>query len=142
MPMTKKQFDWLVSLLPEGSRRVDYGDDDVIDACHAAGWTEPVAGGATYARITPGGIAALTREALLDASAHLVAMASAYAKHAARSSSLRPKARPDPFFETRSNDFSAAASRAQEVLRKIDQWHRLEASLRSYGKTEEAAPHA
>lgn len=57
-------------------------------------------------------------EALLDATANLVAAASAYKKHAARHRSVG-RALADPFFTTRSADFEKAAERAQAALKKL-----------------------
>lgn len=54
-------------------------------------------------------------EALLDATAHIVGMASAYRKHAARHRSVG-RAQADPFFTTRADDFDKAAARAQAAL--------------------------
>lgn len=58
------------------------------------------------------------REALLDATAHLVAAASAYRKHASRHRSVG-RAETDPFFSTRVADFEKAAGRAQTAIRSL-----------------------
>lgn len=58
------------------------------------------------------------REAMIDATAHLVGAASAYEKYAKRFGEIKPKAVIDPFFETRHMDFHKAASRAQAYLNK------------------------
>lgn len=57
-------------------------------------------------------------EALLDATAHLVAAASAYRTYAARHRSVG-RALADPFFTTRAADFERAAERAQAAVRKL-----------------------
>src|SRR3546814_152821 len=57
-------------------------------------------------------------EALLSATAHLVAAASAYKEHAARHRSVG-RAKPDPFFTTRSEDYRKAAERAQSTARAL-----------------------
>lgn len=56
------------------------------------------------------------REALVDAAAHLAGASSAYAKHAGRSKSIRPRGVADPFYMTRVQDFDAATSRARKAL--------------------------
>lgn len=58
------------------------------------------------------------REALMDATAHLVAAASAYQKYAARHRSVG-RATADPMFTTRVADFEKAAKRAQSAIRAL-----------------------
>lgn len=58
------------------------------------------------------------KEALIDATAHLVGAASAYRKHAARHRSVG-RAQADPFFTTRAVDYEKAAERAQAAVRKL-----------------------
>jgi len=57
---------------------------------------------------------------LTDACAHLNAAASAYRKHAARHSGMRPRAVADPLFSTRAQDFDNAADRARALLSPKD----------------------
>ena len=58
-------------------------------------------------------------EAFVDATAHLVAAASAYEKHASRARHLKPRAVADALFTTRLNDFKQAAARAQAACQKL-----------------------
>ena len=58
-------------------------------------------------------------EAFVDATAHLVAAASAYEKHASRDRHLKPRAVADALFTTRLNDFKQAAERAQAVSKNL-----------------------
>ena len=58
-------------------------------------------------------------EAFLDSTAHLVAAASAYERHASRSKHLKPRAVADALFTTRLNDFKQAAERAQAVSKNL-----------------------
>lgn len=62
--------------------------------------------------------AAKMREALMDATANLVAAASAYQKYAARHRSVG-RATADPMFTTRVADFEKAAKRAQSAIRAL-----------------------
>lgn len=59
------------------------------------------------------------REALIDATAHLAAAASAYRKHASRHRSAG-RAVPDALFSTRADDFDRAAERARGALTPPD----------------------
>ena len=59
------------------------------------------------------------RRMALDATAHLVAAASAYEKHASRARHLKPRAVADALFTTRLNDFKQAAARAQAACQKL-----------------------
>ena len=58
------------------------------------------------------------REALIDATVHLIGAASAYEKYAKRFGGIKPQAVIDPFFGTRHMDFHKAADRAQAYLNK------------------------
>ena len=57
--------------------------------------------------------------AFVDATAHLVAAASAYEKHACRDRHLKPRAVADALFTTRLNDFKQAAARALAACQKL-----------------------
>lgn len=59
------------------------------------------------------------KAALVDATAHLLAAASAYEKYASRHRSVG-RAMADPFFTTRLRDFQKAADRAQTVLKEFE----------------------
>lgn len=67
---------------------------------------------------TPDTSAAVLQEALLDATASLVAAASAYRKYASRHKHVG-RAVADPFFCTRVHDFEKAAERAQAAIRQL-----------------------
>ena len=56
------------------------------------------------------------REALVDATAHLVGAESAYRTYARRYTGITPKAEVDPFFSTRVEDFARATDRARAAL--------------------------
>ena len=56
------------------------------------------------------------REALLDATAHLVAASSAYEIYARRYVGITPKAKTDAFYSTRVQDFKRAADRAAAAI--------------------------
>ena len=58
-------------------------------------------------------------EALVDATAHLVAAAAAYEKHACRDRHLKPRVAADALFTTRLNDFKQAAARALAACQKL-----------------------
>lgn len=61
------------------------------------------------------------REALIDATASLVAAESSYRAFARRHKDLRPKAEVDPFFTTRMEDYRKAANRARAALGESDE---------------------
>jgi hypothetical protein len=56
------------------------------------------------------------REALLDATAHLIAAAASYRTYARRGGDIRPRAEVDAFFTTRARDYDRAAERARAAL--------------------------
>lgn len=58
----------------------------------------------------------VSRDALMDVIAHLVAAASAYEKYARR---YRVRGPSDPFFGTRLRDFQKASERAQALAREV-----------------------
>jgi hypothetical protein len=60
----------------------------------------------------------LTKEALLDATAHLVAATFAYKYHASRHR-VFGRGRPDALYSTKVKDYEAACERAQKVLRDL-----------------------
>ena len=72
----------------------------------------------THPQKSPDTSAAVLQEALLDATASLVAAASAYRKYASRHRRVG-RAAADPFFCTRVHDFEKAAERAQAAIRQL-----------------------
>ena len=56
------------------------------------------------------------REALLDATAHLIAAAASYRTYARRGGDIWPRAEVDAFFTTRARDYDRAAERARAAL--------------------------
>jgi hypothetical protein len=58
------------------------------------------------------------KEALIDATVHLVAAVSAYRTYTKRHHSMG-RAKTDPFFTTRIVDFEKAVERAQAAVRKL-----------------------
>ena len=72
----------------------------------------------THPEPSQSGEAEKMREALMDATANLVAAASAYQKYAARHRSVG-RATADPMFTTRVADFEKAAKRAQSAIRAL-----------------------
>lgn len=72
----------------------------------------------THPQKSPDTSAAVLQEALLDATASLVAAASAYRKYASRHRRVG-RAAADPFFCTRVHDFEKAAESAQAAIRQL-----------------------